>query len=94
LQEVPARKDQVEIIQGAIKRESLKLKVNTLKDSVSDAETEIRIWVGFGILYPRCFIMKELNGRREAFYIAPKINGSKTKVLMIKLSLEPEVWLE
>ena len=76
---------QVEAIQGAIKRESLELKINNLKDAASNAETEIRIWVGFGMLYPRCFIMKELNGRREAFYIAPKTNGSKT---MTKISLE------
>jgi hypothetical protein len=80
---------QVEVIQGAIKRESLKLKINNLRDSVSDAETEIRIWVGFGMLYLRCFMMKELNGRREAFYIAPKTNGDKTEgeVPMTKLSL-------
>ena len=78
---------QVEVIQGAIKRESLKLKINNLRDSVADAE--IRIWVGFGMLYPRCFMMKELNGRREAFYIAPKTNGDKTEgeVPMAKLSL-------
>src|SRR2546427_8164698 len=47
---------QVEAIQGAIKRESLELKINNLKDAASNAETEIRIWVGFGMLYPRCFI--------------------------------------
>src|SRR6266404_6134762 len=87
-----ALQGQVEAIQGAIKRESLKLKINNLRDDVSDAETEIRIWVGFGMLYPRCFMMKELNGRREAFYIAPKTISGKTdvqgEVPMTKLSLE------
>lgn len=80
---------QVEVIQGAIQRESLKLKINNLRDTASEAETEIRIWVGFGMLYPRCFIMKELNGRREAFYIAPNTNGDKTggEVRMTKLPL-------
>jgi hypothetical protein len=83
---------QVQVIQGAIQRESLKLKINNLRDTASEAETEIRIWVGFGMLYPRCFIMKELNGRREAFYIAPKTIGGKKdvqgEVPMTKLSLE------
>src|SRR5713226_7348715 len=79
---------QVEAIQGAIKRESLKLKIDNLRDDVSDAETEIRIWVGFGVLYPRCFIMREQHGRQEAFYIAPKISGSKAarEVKMTKVS--------
>lgn len=85
-----ALQGQVEIIQGAIKRESLKLKINNLKDAASEAETEIRIWVGFGMLYPRCFVMKELNARREAFYITAKTNGSKAggEVPMTNLSLE------
>lgn len=86
-----ALQGQVEIIQGAIKRESLNLKINNLKDAGSEAETEIRLWVGFGMLYPRCFIMKELNESRDAFYIAPKTNDIKTrrKVSIAKLSLEP-----
>ncbi len=87
-----ALQGQVEAIQRAIKRESLNLKINNLRDTVSDAETEIRIWVGFGMAYPRCFIMKELSGRREAFYIAPKTIGSKVEVQgevpMVKRSLD------
>ncbi len=81
---------QAEAIQRAIKRESLNLKINNLRDEVSDAETEIRIWVGFGMLYPRGFIMKVQHGRQEAFYVAPKILGNKAdgKVKMTKVSLE------
>ena len=81
---------QIEAIQDAIKRESLKLKINNLRDAASEAKIEIRIWVGFGVLYPRCFIMKELNGRREAFFIAPKRVGRETdgKVKLGKAVLE------
>jgi len=81
--------DQAEAIQRAIKRESLNLKINNLRDDVSDAEPEIRIWVGFGLLYPRGFIMKVQDGRQEAFYVSPKILGSKPdgKVKMTKVSL-------
>lgn len=83
---------QVEAIEGALKRESLKLKIHDLRDAGSDAETEIRFWVGFGMAYPRCFIMKELKGKREAFYIAPKVIGSKAgargEVPVAQLALE------
>jgi hypothetical protein len=83
---------QVEVMEGAIKRESLKLKIKNLRDYVPDAETEVRIWVGFGMLYPRCFMMKEFGERREAFYIARKTISGKTGVhggfRMTKLSLE------
>lgn len=85
-----ALQDQVEIIGRVIKRESQKLKINNLRDAASEAETEIRVWIGFGMLYPRCFILKERNQRRKAVYIAPKTNGTKMgpEVPITKLSLE------
>jgi hypothetical protein len=61
-----------------IKRESLKSKINNLREEVlSDSETEIRIWIGFGLAYPRCFILRYSNGHTKAFYLAPKPNGAK-----------------
>lgn len=66
-----------EVMQEAIKRESVKLRIKNLSDSVLTSDTETRIWVGFGLMYPRCFILKNTHGKREAFYIAPGIVGSK-----------------
>ncbi len=61
-----------------IKRESLKSKMNNLREEgLSDSEAEIRIWIGFGLAYPRCFILRYSNGNPTAFYLAPKPNGTK-----------------
>lgn len=74
-----------------IKRESLKSKMNNLREEgLSDSETEIRIWIGFGLAYPRCFILRYSNGNPTAFYLAPTPNRGKAatdssgEVLMAK----------
>lgn len=70
---------QYEAMQNAIKRESLELGMENLREHVTDSETETetRIWVGFGLAYPRCFILKNLNGKQKAFYVIPKKIVSK-----------------
>src|SRR5947209_7299387 len=60
-----------------LKRESLTLGIKNLSETAIDDETEIRVWVSFGTMYPRCFILKTLNGTHKAFYVAPKKNDSK-----------------
>ena len=79
----------VEIMQDAIKRESLKLKIGNLKDTASTGAKEIRIWITFGLITPRIFINKELNGKQEAFYISSKAVGKRAKIAMVQLPLQP-----
>jgi len=86
---------QYETIQKAIVRESSKLKIGKLKDMVSSPETETRVWVGFGLAYPRCVILRNLNGKQDALYIAPRIIGGNAaldvrgKVIRAKVPLPP-----
>src|SRR5712691_2642870 len=52
---------QYEAMRSMIKRQSLIAGLKNLGESASThSETEIRIWVGFGLAYPRCFILKNL----------------------------------
>jgi len=52
--------------------------IENLKDAkLRDGQIEIRIWKGFGLTYPRCFILGITNGIRAASYSAPKIVGGK-----------------
>lgn len=83
----------VKIMQDVIKRESLKLKFGNLKDTASTHAKEIRIWIAFGIMVPRIFINRELNGKQEAFYITAKADGNrvnrKGEIVMAQRSLQP-----
>ena len=45
--------------------------------SLSDAQTEIRLWKAFGLVYPRCFVLKIDNGNPAASFVSPKIVGNK-----------------
>src|SRR5437868_14668638 len=54
-------KESESLMQQFLKRESLRLGIGNLREAATDDETEIRIWVGFGIAYPRCFILNILN---------------------------------
>jgi len=80
---------EVDIIQNAINRESLKLKIGNLKDTASTGAKEIRMWIGFGILVPRIFIYRELNGKQEAFFITAKASGKRGQIAMPQFSLRP-----
>ena len=52
--------------------------INNLKEAkLSNSETEIRIWKGDGLAYPRCFVLKFESGRDDAFLLAPKIVDGK-----------------
>lgn len=74
------------------------LHIPNLRDiKLTDKENELRVWFGFGLVYPHCFILKNLNGKREAFYHAPRvINGkgvfdAKGKIIFVKTILnEPK----
>ena len=52
--------------------------IPNLKDiSLSDDQTEIRLWKAFGLAYPRCFVLKIDNGNPAASFVSPKIAGNK-----------------
>jgi hypothetical protein len=52
--------------------------IPNLKDAnLRNGQIEIRIWKGFGLTYPRCFILGITNGIPAASYSAPKTIKSK-----------------
>ena len=61
----------------ALRRESAKLRMTSLVDSPARAETEMRILVGFGLIFPRCFIVIEKNGEHRASFMTAKMIGTK-----------------
>ena len=81
-------------MQRGLKNEALKVKINNLTDAVRQPGTEIRIWVGFGLLYPRCFIMTERNGRRAAFHITAKRVGGSISTPKVPLESPKSGWSE
>lgn len=85
-----------ETLQYLLKQESLKLSIEDLREAkLSDGESEIRIWLGFGLAYPRCFMLRNLNGREEAAFIGPRKvsfdarSVGNAQVLMPKIPLGP-----
>ena len=84
----------MKIVQDAIKNESQKVRIKNLKDTVRQPGTEVRIWVGFGLLYPRIFIMTERNGSRQAFHITAKRNGKSITTPKILLKSPESGWNE
>lgn len=75
-----------ELVQRALHRQSLKLKISSLKEVASKSEVETRVWVGFGLAYPRCFILKRGKERQTAVFITAKPAGAET--LMTETSLD------
>ncbi len=52
--------------------------IPNLKDvELIDDQSEFRIWKGFGLAYPRCFILKIENGNAAASFVSPKVVGAK-----------------
>jgi hypothetical protein len=49
-----------------------------LKDTnLSDAQTELRLWRGFGLVIPVCFVLKIDHGNPAASFTSPKVAGNK-----------------
>ena len=82
------------IMQRGITNEAQKIGIKNLKDTGRGPGTEIRVWVGFGLLYPRCFIMTERNGRREAFHITAKRNANRISTPKLLLVSPKSGWDE
>jgi hypothetical protein len=52
--------------------------IPNLKDmNLSDTQTEIRLWKGFGLAYPRCFVLKIDSGKPTASFVSPKTLGNR-----------------
>jgi hypothetical protein len=53
---------------------SKQTRVANLKDvNLRDDQTEIRIWKGFGLISPRCFIIVIANGKPAASFVTAKV---------------------
>lgn len=86
-------KDRYESMLQMLDRESANLRIPSLRTTEPDSHSEIRIWVGFGLAYVRCVLLKQVGATQEAIYVGPKVIGgraardSKGKVALPKREL-------
>ena len=64
----------------AVRSESAKLGVSSLKDSPWEPGIEVRVLVGFGLAHPRYFILTSRRGTHEASLITAKVVGGKAVI--------------
>lgn len=61
-----------------ISRLSKEAGIPNLKNAnLSVAQTELRLWMGLGLITPRCFILKTDNGKPSASFVSSKISGNR-----------------
>lgn len=65
-------------MQKEIREATAELQIDNLIDRASGKEDEIRIWVGFGLTYPRLFILRQTNGKPEALHITVTTASRRT----------------
>ena len=70
--DLEVRKVSEHLMFEALKRGSLTLGIENLRDAAANDGTEMRVWVGFGLAYPRCFILKTVDRKHNAFYVTPE----------------------
>jgi hypothetical protein len=75
-----------QVVRTQIKRESAKLGIDNLRDASLGSESQIRIWVGFGLAYSRCIILRNVSGTREGIYVGPMIVESRAPINARKVS--------
>jgi hypothetical protein len=76
------QQDRPDAVRAALKREGSKLNLEDLAElKLGPAENEIRVWVGLGVLVPRCFVFKSGNDLREASYLTIQDSAARTEVL-------------
>ena len=52
--------------------------IPNLKDvKLSEAQTELRLWRGLGLVFPRCFVLKIVDGNPAASFLSVKVIGNK-----------------
>lgn len=75
----------------AIQRESKKLGLRSLSEAAASSAPEVRIWVGFGLAYPRCLVLKLDKGQEAAmFYTARR--GKQTTITGSSLNPPKSGW--
>ncbi len=78
------------LFRRAVKAESQKLALKNLSES--DSRNEVRIWVGFGLITPRCFILKREGGSDSATYYStepdPAATARARKTSLVTLTLK------
>lgn len=76
-----------------LKQESTNFGIPNLRDVTSGSQTETRMWVGFGLAIPICFILNNRSGENTASYVGPEIVDNHAvldtegKVLITKTTL-------
>lgn len=53
------------------------LRIANLKDGKSHSGTEFRLYHGLGLFFPRCFIYRSWDNKREALFIDAKVRNNK-----------------
>ena len=71
-----AADSQSDIYQRALAEESQNLNLKNLSES--DAKDEVRLWVGFGLITPRLFVLRREDGIEKATYYSTEPNPDKT----------------
>lgn len=71
-----ASSSQSDIYERALKREAQELNLKNLSES--NARDEVRLWVGFGLITPRCFVLKSEGGIEKATYYSTEPNPAET----------------
>jgi len=78
------------LFRRAVKTESQKLALKDLNES--DSRDEVRLWVGFGLITPRCFILKREGGSDSATYYStepdPAATAPARKTSLVTLTLK------
>ncbi|HEX5704336.1 MAG TPA: hypothetical protein VFX97_14125 [Pyrinomonadaceae bacterium] len=67
---------QIDIYQRALAEESADLNLENL--SKSRSKDEVRLWVGFGLITPRLFVLRREGGIEKATYYSTEPNPDKT----------------
>ena len=67
---------QRDIYQRALEKESQNFNLQNLSES--NSKDEVRVWVGFGLITPRLFILKRERGIDKATYYSIEPNPDKT----------------
>ena len=80
--EMKKQQDRSDAMRAALKREGSKLNLEDLAElKFGPDQNEMRVWVGLGVLVPRCFVLKSGNDLRQASYLTIQDSAVKTQVL-------------
>lgn len=81
---------QYESTTKGIKELARQLRIPNLSDVASSRGTEFRLYIGFGLVFPRCFVYRSLDNKREAQLIEAKVRSDKA-VFDRAGKIQPEV---